>query len=148
MSVHDRRLKAIWNQTRLPVVFRQEKGKPLLVRLPFSDSNREWIKADKRINPTWNAEKRYWEVPKAWFESLTRRALAKYGSVYVIQPFRPLQKCAPACWNAEGVECECSCMGEHHGSGHPAGRWYEVSETCAVSWGDKQYHYRRLDQKT
>lgn len=38
-------------------------------------------------------------------------------------------------------------MGQHHGEGHPDGRWYEVAETCAVSWSDRQLHYKLLEAR-
>jgi len=69
----------------------------------------------------------------SWYDWLARRLLYKYSAVYLIQLYREQQKCAPACWNAEGLHCECSCMGENHGSGHPGERWREVSETFAFA---------------
>jgi hypothetical protein len=48
---------------------------------------------------------------------------------------------------AEGFHCESSCMGENHGGGHPGGRWYEVSETFAVSWSVQRYSCRHLRVK-
>lgn len=38
--------------------------------------------------------------------------------------------------NALGDECQCSCMGEHHGSQGPAGRWKVVSNSFATRWGE------------
>lgn len=38
-------------------------------------------------------------------------------------------------------------MGENHGGGHPGGRWYEVSETFAVSWGVQRDSCRHLRVK-
>lgn len=114
------------------------------MRLPYSDTNRAWLHAGHRNKPSWNSERRCWELPKAWFESIVKRALDKYAQIYVIQPFNAQEKCAPACWNALGVECECSCMGQNHGAGHPEGKWHVVSETFAVRWDDKQYSCRLL----
>jgi hypothetical protein len=59
------------------------------------------------------------------------RSLAKYSKVYIIQPYREHEKCAPACQNAIGHECQCSCMGLYHGAGND-GSWFEVSETFAT----------------
>ena len=77
-------------------------------------------------------------------KDVIKLCLQQYQSAYVIQLYRAQQKCAPACWNAEGFHCECSCMGENHGGGHPGGNWHEVSETFAVSWGDQRYSCRHL----
>jgi cell filamentation protein len=59
------------------------------------------------------------------------RLARKYGKVYVVQAFAHFEKCAPACWNATGFQCECSCMGQNHGS-HASGDWWIVSETFAI----------------
>lgn len=143
MNRHDPKLHETWNQSKVPVFYREPK-RPLLLRLPYSDSNREWIRAGRKAKPTWAKQDKHWEVPQAWFESLVRRALDRFGQVYVIQPFRPEERCAPACWNALGVTCSCQCMGAHHGVGNPAGKWHEVSETFAVSWGERQFSCRLL----
>lgn len=34
----------------------------------------------------------------------------------MIQPHSVFGKCAPACWNAQGHEYQCSCLGANHGS--------------------------------
>jgi hypothetical protein len=162
MDRKDQKLEQVWKQNEIPVVFRD--GKPtqrLLIRFPSSiifkqidqikDEHKaeyfeqlNWIRAEHRRYPKWIARFSCWKIPMAWFEDVIKRSMSKYGSVYVIQPYRIQQKCAPACWNAVGVECECSCMGEHHGAGNPAGKWHIVSETSAVSWGEKQYSCRLI----
>ncbi len=142
MESHDPKLRAIWKQKKTPVVYRQVGSKPLFLALPYSKDNRDWLRGDHRNHPQWNSAFKCWEIPKAWFEDVARRSLSRFGSVYVIQPFRIQQKCAPACWNATGIDCECSCMGANHGSGDPIGKWHVVSDTCAVHWGDRQYSCR------
>jgi hypothetical protein len=148
MEPQDPRLGQIWRQARIPVVFRQAAGRPTLVRLPYSEDNRVWVKGQKRHRPRWNTEYKCWETPAAWFDELIRRAIERYGRVYVIQLYREQQKCAPACWNAEGYHCECSCMGANHGTGHPGGHWHEVSETFAFQWGTKKYACRLIAAKS
>ncbi len=154
MDRKDPKLEQIWKQNEIPVVFRD--GKPtqrLLIRLPFKQPDMlkaeyfeqlNWVRAEHRIYPERITQYNCWKIPMTWFEDIIKRSMYKYGSVYVIQPYRIQQKCAPACWNAIGVECECSCMGENHGAGNPAGKWHVVSETLAVSWGNKQYSCRLI----
>ena len=144
MDTQDPRLRLIWSQTAIPVVFRRGTSKPTLVRLPYSEDNRIWVRGNNRRRPDWNLKWKCWETPATWFDNLIERAIERYGRVYVIQLYREQQKCAPACWNAEGYHCECSCMGENHGSGQPAGRWHEVSETFAFEWGPKKYACRLI----
>jgi len=148
MDRKDPKLRQIWYQERIPVVFRQGNSKPLLVHLPPSPDNREWLKADHRKQPKQIQQYKCWGTPNSWFKDIIKDALEKYRSVYVIQTYRTHQKCAPACWNATGIDCECSCMGENHGSGNPIGKWYIVSDTFAVSWGEKQYSCRLIVPNT
>jgi hypothetical protein len=144
MDEHDSRLRELWVQKNISVIFRRSSPDPLLLRLPFAADNFEWIRGDRRHKPKWNPQYSAWEIPVAWFDEIAAKVLKRFGKVYVIQLYKKDQKCAPACWSAKGLHCECSCMGAHHGTGHPHGRWHEVSETFAFSWGPKQYACRLL----
>lgn len=143
--VCDARLKKIWNQNRIPVVFRRERRGVLCVRLPYASNNRVWLQDRHHAHPEWNSQLKYWVVPAGWCNELLRRLIQEHGAVYFVHPFNVLEVCAPACWNAVGAECECSCMGEHHGSGEPAGRWHIVSEIFAAQWGPRKYSCRLLN---
>jgi hypothetical protein len=144
MSPDDEKLRIIWNQQRIPVVIRRGgKGQLPRVRLPFADNNRTWLRDGRQRSPTWIARDKYWEIPISWFNDFVQRALKKYGKLYVIQPYREQEKCAPACMNATGHECQCSCMGANHGAGND-GSWFEVSETFATRWGEQQLACRLM----
>lgn len=138
------RIKAVWNQTQIPVIVRRGKGVPLLLRLPYREDNRSWIRNEKRNNPTWVKDKKHWECPKAWFNDLVERSLSTWGKLYIIQPHRHQEVCAPACWNAIGHECQCSCMGENHGSQSSTGGWFIVSDTFATKWHQTELACRLL----
>lgn len=144
MELQDPKLREIWAQKTIPVVYRQGKPKPILLRLPYATDNREWLKGDNRRDPKWGPKYKCWETPRSWFDDIIKRSLRRFGRVYVIQPYQAHQKCAPACWNATGFECECSCMGANHGSGHPAGKWRVVSEAFAVQWNSREYACRLI----
>ena len=133
-----------WKQTRIPVIFQRQRPASLLIRIPYAEDNRLWLRNGERNKPTWNKEYGAWEVPQAWFERAIRLAFSRYESCYVIQLYREKEVCAAACWNATGADCECSCMGANHSSGRPAGCWYEVDETFAVMWGVQRYSVRLL----
>lgn len=136
--------RAIWNQANIPVVLRRAgKGQKLRARLPFVPGNRAWLKSDRRINPVWVDNGSYWELPKAWFNDFVERALKRHGSVYIFQPYRELEKCAPACQNAVGHECQCSCMGANHGAGNDSS-WFEASEAFSFRWGEQELACRLL----
>lgn len=143
----DLSLKSVWNQTQTPVVLRRGgKGQRLRIRLPFADDNRRWLQADKRTAANWEPTHKCWEVPKAWFNEFVESALHRYGALYVIQPYREQEKCAAACLNATGHECQCSCMGANHGAGND-GSWFEVSETFATRWGEQHLACRLMVAK-
>jgi hypothetical protein len=137
-------LKHVWKQGLVPVVLRWTgKRQRLRARLPYAETNREWLQNGRRTKPTWVSNEKYWELPKAWFNDFVNRSLGRYGKVYIIQPYREQEKCAPACLNATGHECQCSCMGRYHGVGND-GSWFEVSETFATRWGDQKLACRLL----
>lgn len=138
------KLASIWRQKAIPVLYRRGPGHPLLARLPYHLTNRPWLQASGRKNPIWLHKEKYWELPQAWFNDLVKRCAEKFGQVYVIQPYHQHETCAPACWNAAGEICECSCMGANHGSGHPGSGWKVVSDAFATRWGERELACRLI----
>jgi hypothetical protein len=135
--------RSAWEQFDIPAIYKQKRG-PLLVRLPYRVDNGEWLQGDCQHRHEWKPRLYRWETPRSWFDRLVSQCLNSYGQVYVIQEFRPQQKCAPACWDAEGVDCVCSCGGRNHGEGQPSGRWFILSDTCAVASGKRNFSCRLL----
>ena len=146
-ELSDLDLKTLWLQGDVPTIFKPSKPLPVLVKLPYAKKNLDWLRNDRRSKPKWSGKYKAWEIPAAWFDSVIRLILRRYAEAYVILLCREQQKCAPACWNAEGCHCDCLCMREILGCGHPGGSWYEVSETFAVSWGVQRYSCRHLRVK-
>ncbi|WP_271621413.1 hypothetical protein [Bradyrhizobium sp. CCBAU 51745] len=97
----------------------------------------------RRTPPEWIGTDAYWELPKSWFNDFVDRALQRYGKVYIIQPYREQEIWARACQEAQGHECQCSCMGANHGIGND-GSWFEVSETFSMRWGGRELACRLL----
>ncbi|SIO57632.1 hypothetical protein SAMN05443247_08596 [Bradyrhizobium erythrophlei] len=142
IATSENEIRRVWNQKEIPVVLRRgKKGQRLRIRVPFSHENRGWLRNGRRA---WFVERKYWEIPRAWFNDFVERALRKYGRLYIIQPYREQEKCAPACQHAIGHECQCSCMGANHGAGND-GSWFEVSETFATRWGGQQIACRLMN---
>lgn len=137
-------IQEIWRQTDIPVVYRPTKTGALMVRLPYQEDNKRWLRAGRRSKPKWIAQKKYWELPRSWFSDLITRLLCDFGDTYLIQAHNELEVCAPACWSAQGFECNCSCLGAHHGEGMPGGRWYVVSDACAVTWHGRKLRWSLL----
>ena len=140
-------IKRVWRQKVLPVVYRGSGSKPLLLRLPYSKDNYAWLRNDNQRKPKWIPKYTCWHIPKSWFNDIVDRALIRFDKIYVIQPYREQEKCAPACWKAKGHECQCSCMGANHGSQNPAGSWFIVSETFATQWRNQELACRLLTRK-
>lgn len=143
------RLTAIWRQKTVPVLYRRgEKGGQLLFGHVYTADAYLWLRTFGRRLPQWNQRLNCWHVPASWFNPLVAECIERFGSVYIIQPYRAEEKCAPACWHAEGDVCECSCMGANHGSGHPNGRWRIVSEAFATRWDERDLACRLLTRGT
>ena len=147
VSRHLATIEAVWRQTAIPVLYRRGKGHPLFARLPYASDNRSWLSSFGRRTPIWHKDQKYWELPASWFNDVVSGALDRYGKVYIIQPYREQEKCAPACMNALGHECQCSCMGQNHGAGGPDAGWFVVSETFATRWHEEELACRLLTKK-
>lgn len=144
---NEKRLKDTWNQKKIPVALRRSgKGKGIKVRMPFANDNKFWLRNNRHRRPTWNAMDRCWDLPKAWFNDFVDRSLHRWGSLYVIQPYRELEICAPACMNAKGHDCQCSCMGANHGQGND-GSWFCISDAFAARLGDQNLACRLMKKK-
>ncbi|UCA46155.1 hypothetical protein [Pseudochrobactrum sp. XF203] len=130
-------------QGHTPVALRFGKGHKLYVRVPYADDNRRWLQSGKRTSPVWLKERKQWELPQSWFNDFVNKCLQRYRRVYVVQPFRIMEKCSPACRNAQGHECQCSCMGANHGSESHEG-WFDISDTFSFKWKDQELACRLL----
>lgn len=134
----------------IPVVLLTRPSEPAWVVMPYFDGISGWLQSGHSRHAHHfirDGKPPHWTVPKAWVNDLTKRLVGQFGACYLVQRYREQEKCAEKCWNAKGIECNCQCMGQHHGEGHPDGRWYEVSETCAISWGEAKLHYKLLKPK-
>lgn len=149
-------LRRVWKQDLIPVIVRKGAGHKLRVKLPgSSETFDERLRAcaflqaarPKGRQPDWLDQYGGWEVAQSWFSDLVDHSLARFGRLYIIQPYREQEKCASACMNAQGHECQCSCMGAHHGAGGPDGGWFEVSETFATRWGESHLACRLMERR-
>lgn len=136
----------ILQQKTVPVAIRMGTGHPLTVRVPYATDNMAWLQAGRRNRPKWKREQQEWEIPASWFNGFVDRALSRYGKLYVIQPYREMEKCADACMNAQGHECQCSCMGANHGSGGGHG-WFKVNEAFSFRWGVSTLACRLMEKR-
>jgi hypothetical protein len=136
--------KTIWNNTTIPVVLRRGGTQAIRLRLRYAKDNRSWLKAKPRNkDPYWDKQGKYWELPASRFNEIVTMLLNRFSCVYIIQPYREKEVCARSCMEAEGFECQCSCMGANHGSGMDGG-WFEVSDAFAVRYGGTKLACRLL----
>lgn len=143
----DKELRRVWNQKNIPVILRRTgERERLRLRLPYADGNKLWLESGQKSKSSWNAERSCWEIPKSWFNEFVEKALNRYGTLYVIQPYREQEVCSPSCQKAVGHECECSCMGANHGAGSDDS-WFEVNERFATRWGDRELACRLMVKK-
>lgn len=136
-------LREIWRQDRVPVIYRPQSRDPVLVKLPYAEDNRVWLLDGDRWRIRWVSHFKCWQIPRIRFNRTVDLCLMRYGKVHVIQSYREQEKCAPACWNAKGHVCQCSCLGANHGKGAGHG-WFVVGDTFATRWGDKKLACRTL----
>jgi hypothetical protein len=133
----------IWRNGRIPVLFKPTGKGPLLVRVPArSDGSYAWLEGKRRRKIQWNRDYKAWEMPRSRFNDIVLRGFYVYHAIYIIEEYREMIKCAPACWNAQGYECNCSCGGTNHGVG--AELAHIVSDTFAFEWGGKRLSCRLL----
>jgi len=123
------------------VVYKPPGKQWLMVRLPYWGGNRAWLLAGGRLIE-WLARFKAWSLPRGRFDAVVKRCLSCYGSCYLIQVLRERVVCCEPCWNAEGYDCECSCMGVNHGSGHPL--QHEISEAVSLEWQGHKLSCRLL----
>ncbi len=151
MKITNKRFNKVWNQKKIPVIYRFSRTERPIIRLPHfqnypSDSMyfKDWLKDKHWAYPIWLSDDKCWQIPSIWLEDVIKRMLKKYEQVYIIHTYRSGQKCAPACWGALGPLCGCSCGGKNHGRGQRSGAWHIVSDTYAFEEGNTQYSSRLI----
>ena len=140
-----------WNSANIPIIVRSGiSGDKLTARLPYRPDNRGWLfgLATGRRKPEvqWAPVEKAWKLPVSWLNRFVDSGLERYGQLYVVQPYREMEKCAPACRNAVGHDCQCSCMGANPGAGDGSG-WFDVSETFSFRWGPQSAAIRLMTRK-
>lgn len=81
---------------------------------------RPWMKDHLNLrSPGWERVNNRWEwtVPKTKGSLLVDEALKRGGTTVVNRVYSAKVKCTGSCKTAFGPDCECSCMGAHHGKG-------------------------------
>jgi len=133
-------INTIFSQNSFPVVCNPPTDSGLWIKIPADWNDKDdprryhWLCNLLPRKPRWFLQYKSWIIPERHLQLITKELLDKFGCVILLQLHREKEVCAPACWNAQGLECHCSCLGVNHGAGQPGGRWYIVGEAYAVQW--------------
>lgn len=146
-----REIRSHWANPNIPIIIRSGiRGEKLTVRLPYRSDNKVWLlnlaSGFRKPDVKWAPAIKAWKLPLSWLNRFVDRGLERYGQLYLVQPYRELEKCAPACRNAVGHDCQCSCMGANHGIGDGSG-WFDVSEAFSFRWGTASAAIKLMTQK-
>lgn len=139
-------------QITVPRVVLPVRGR-IFVRMPYRKGNRDWIKqvTGKKTRPDWNRDRQRWEISRAHLGIILKALLFRFDVVDFFREYKTTQRCDIRCLSATGHDCECSCMGKHHGSKASGGGWMEgmvaVGDYTMQADGDKTWSHVRLRNK-
>lgn len=138
-------LRALMLEAQVPVILNAEKGRgALYLRLPGGEKDQDFVWGGQASYPDWNPKSKIWQVSRSAMQEHAKRCLAKWGTCWIVQPYKEREVCAPACQHAQGLECDCSCMGLYHGQGAAAGKWHVVNDAFCVRWGETVFSARLI----
>lgn len=140
------KMHKIWKEDPVVMLSKDNPKAPngVYVKFPGSKPPIGWVWGNRRNWPRYNVIFKCWVVPMSWFDDMVEKMLIHFGHVYVIETVQSQHVCAPACWNAIGIACKCSCNGLNHGKNQPAGDWRVVSEAFAVYKGESKLTCRLI----
>lgn len=128
-----------------PHIYRPLQPERMRLWMPHQGgSNRSWLHAalGARIQPVYDSPSGRWLIARPHFTVLVDALLDRFEQVDVSAEFSATQKCDTRCRNAEGDDCDCSCLGEHHGGGLWGGGWFQVGETTLIRPDVRLRHMR------
>lgn len=106
----------------------------VIAQIPARKGNRRWLKKTVGIRSPQLDDDR-WTLPRSCLVRLVTAAIDRYGFTVVWRDMSRLSLCTRACLEATGVECQCSCLGAHHGQ--DSGGWFErVGDTVVADRGE------------
>lgn len=107
----------------------------VIAKIPARKGNRRWLHEYVRIRSPRLVGDR-WYLPRNCLSRLVIGAVDRYGYVKVWRDMSRLSRCTRSCLEATGIECDCSCLGEYHGS-EDSGGWIErVGDVMVADLGE------------
>lgn len=106
----------------------------VFAKIPRRTGNRRWLMEALQVRGPKLVDGR-WELPRNCLSKLIAAAVDRYGCAAVCRDISKLSRCTKSCLEATGAECECSCLGVHHGSTSEG--WYErVGDAVVADLGE------------
>ncbi|MCT9087318.1 endonuclease VII domain-containing protein [Streptomyces sp. ASQP_92] len=106
----------------------------VIAELPPRKGNRRWLRDTVGIrSPEFTGKQ--WHLPRNSLMRLVTASIDRYGFIVLWRDMSQLSQCTNRCLKATGIECQCSCLGEHHGQ--DAVGWHErVGDVVVADLGD------------
>lgn len=107
----------------------------VIAKIPARKGNRHWLKVTVGIlSPKLEDDR--WTLPRNCLVQLVTAAIDRFGFVVLWRDMSKLSRCTRACLEAQGAECDCSCMGAHHGQNSE--QWFErVGDAMVADHGER-----------
>ncbi|MFI0908687.1 endonuclease domain-containing protein [Streptomyces sioyaensis] len=106
----------------------------VIAKIPARRGNRRWLHETVGIrSPQLNDDR--WSLPRSCLVRLVTAAVDRYGLMVLWRDMSKLSRCTRACLEATGAECDCSCLGAHHGQDSKG--WFErVGDAVVADLGE------------
>ena len=117
----------------VPMVWLPRDGQ-VIAKIPAMKGNRRWLHETIGIRSPRLSDGQ-WHLPRNCLVRLVTAAVDRYGYVVVWRDMSRLSRCTRACLEAAGVDCDCSCLGAHHGQDSVG--WFErVGDVMVTDLGE------------
>lgn len=103
----------------------------LVAKIPPRKGNYRWLHETVRVRSP-RLDRDRWYLPRSCLVKLVNAAVDRYGYIVVWRDMSRLSRCTRACLEATGLDCDCSCLGVHHGVDDDSG-WFEIVEDIMVA---------------
>lgn len=111
------------------LIFLPLKGQ-VIAKLPARKGNFQWLhRALKVRSPKLEGDR--WTLPRTCLTRLVRASIDRFGYVALVRDMSKLSRCDRRCLEADGSECQCTCLGLHHGENAHA--WIDAKGTSVVA---------------
>jgi hypothetical protein len=106
----------------------------VIAKIPPMKGNLRWLRQAVRIRSP-RLEDDRWHLPRNCLTKLVTAAVDRYGYIVVCRDMSRLSRCTRACLEATGIDCDCSCLGAHHGEDSHG--WFErVGDVMVADRGE------------